>query len=127
MNRLERAAALFLLCFKERYQITQTALDFAMKQVQQMVGFAIEDVQQAVELQLPSINSSEVRECFKVPDPFLNLRSEYMQTKYYKENFGLIVSHFSFCAYDNFFFKGTSFYSTSLDSSHHMEWKGKCR
>ena len=94
VNRLEKVAALFLLCLKERYQITQTALDFAMSQVQQMVGFAIEDVQQAVELQLQS-SSVSISESFMVPDPFLHLKSEYMQTKYYKENFNLIVSFFA--------------------------------
>ena len=92
VNRLEKAAALFLLCLKERYQITQTALDFAMSQVQQMVGFAIEDVQQALELQLQS--SYYLKVLWFLIHFFIE-KSEYMQTKYYKENFNLIVSFFA--------------------------------
>ena len=37
VDKLKRSAALFLLSLKERYQIIQTALDFAVGQVQQMV------------------------------------------------------------------------------------------
>ena len=98
VNRLERCAALFLLSLKERYQITQTALDFAVGQVQQMVTFAVEDIQNAVETCLSSYYSESLSEmpnitdCFKMQDPFRNLQNEYMQTKYYRENFDLIVS-----------------------------------
>ena len=97
-NTLERSAALFLLCLKERFQISQTAIDFAVSQVQHMVTFAIEDIQHAVECYLQSLSTESppdiaaIIECFTVPDPFTNLQNEYMQTKYYKENFELIVS-----------------------------------
>lgn len=88
----------FLSSLKERYQITQTALDFAVGQVQQMVTFAVEDIQNAVETCLSSYYSESLSEmpnvtdCFKMQDPFRNLQNEYMQTKYYRENFDLIVS-----------------------------------
>ena len=32
--------------------------------------------------------------CFQQADLFPNLQTEYQETKYYKENFGLIVSFF---------------------------------
>ena len=96
-NKLDSSAALFLLSLKEKYQIIQTALDFAVGQVQQMVAFAAEDIQNAVESRLHSYSeySSDIpdlSECFKIQDPFRNLQNEYMQTKYYRENFDLIVS-----------------------------------
>lgn len=94
---LQRSAALFLLSLKERYQITQSALDFAVSQVRQMVGFAAEDMKESVEQHLlPHLQSSGIEvdlpEILHVPDPFDGLQSEYMQSKYYKENFDLVVS-----------------------------------
>ena len=70
VDNLERAAALFLLCLKEHYHITQAAVDFAMSQVQQMVTFAIKDIECAVEkeIQSPSTESppnlSSILQCF---------------------------------------------------------------
>ena len=105
LDRLERSAALFLLSMKEKYQITQTALDFAVGQVQQMVTFAVEDIQSAVETRLRSHHTENISEmpdisdCFKIPQPFGSLQNEYMQTKYYRENFDLIVSLYYFWLY----------------------------
>ena len=94
-NRTEKSAALFLLTLKERYQITQSALDFAVGQLQQMVAYTVEDVKKLVETQLHESDADrpDISSSFKVPDPFASLRTEYMQTKYYIENFGLVVSY----------------------------------
>ena len=43
VNQLERSAALLLITLKERHEITRTALNFAVFQVQQMVCYAVED------------------------------------------------------------------------------------
>ena len=97
VNRLERSAALFLITLKERYEITQSALNFAVSQVQQMVSYAVEDIKESVEecllphLQDPSFEV-HMSELFGAPDPFSSLQNEYMQTKYYREKFDLIVS-----------------------------------
>lgn len=96
-DRLHRSAALFLLSIKECYQIPQTALEFAVSQVQQMLTYTVEDMKQFVkECLLPHLQASgvqiELLETLCVPDPFSSLQSEYMQTKYYKENFDLVVS-----------------------------------
>lgn len=40
----QKSAALFLLTLKERYKLTQTAINFAVSQVQNMVAFALEDL-----------------------------------------------------------------------------------
>ena len=94
VNQLEKAAALFLLCLKERYQLTQSAIDFAIGQVQQMLSFAVDDIQNVLEAHLQScpLDVSSVLEYISIPDPFLHLQSEYMQTKYFRENLDLIVS-----------------------------------
>ena len=97
VDQLQKAAALFLLCLKERYQITQTAVDFAVGQVQLMLSYGVEDIRNTVEMRLRSHSLeasavSDIMESINIIDPFMCLRSEYMQTKYYKENFDLIVS-----------------------------------
>ena len=51
-ERLRKSAAQFLITLKEKYQITQTALDFAVAQVEQMVCYSIEDAQSRVQLAL---------------------------------------------------------------------------
>ena len=42
----QKSAALFLLTLKERYKLTQTAINFAVTQVQNMVSFAFEDIKE---------------------------------------------------------------------------------
>ena len=96
-DQLQKAAALVLLCLKERYQIIQTAVDFAVGQVQLMLSYGVEDIRNTVEMRLKSHSLeastvSDIVESINIIDPFMCLRSEYMQTKYYKENFDLIVS-----------------------------------
>ena len=96
-DRLQRSAALFLLTLKEKYEITQSALNFAVGQVQQMVAFAVEDTRISMKEHLfPHLQAAdisvEVMDNFDVPDPFDILQTEHMQTKYYKEYFDLVVS-----------------------------------
>lgn len=85
VDNLRRSAALFLLTLKEKYKLTQTALNFAVGQVQYMVNFALEDC-----LQLASTQELPGGLSFNI-DPFEDLKTEYMQTKFFKENFGLVV------------------------------------
>ena len=97
-SKLERSAALFLISLKERFEITQSALDFAVSQVQLMIEFAVEDVRESVkDTLLPHLQAcdaetfTDIDECFHVPNPFANLQSEYMQSKYYRQHFDLVV------------------------------------
>ena len=99
-ERSRRSAGLFLLTLKERYQLTQTALNFAVGQVKQMVMFLSEDLCSAVEATVQQhcasigVDAPDLGSCFEEVDPFHGLETEYMQTKFYKENFGLVVSYF---------------------------------
>ena len=93
-NKLERSAALFLISLKERFEITQSALDFAVFQVQQMIEFAVEDVRESIKNTfLPGLQGCagaeslpDIEECFHTPNPFTNLQSEYLQSKYYRQH-----------------------------------------
>ncbi len=95
---LQGSAAMFLLSLKEKHQNTQKAVDFAVGQVQEMVSYSMQDIRDSVlrtleehslatGSELPDISS-----CFEVRDPFDGLQTEYMQTKYYREHFDLVVS-----------------------------------
>ena len=98
-DNLERSAALFLLSMKERFEITQSALDFAVSQVQQMIDFAFENTRESVKNAVfPHLQASassqpllDIDECIITPNPFTNLKSEYLQSKYYQEHFDLVV------------------------------------
>lgn len=93
-----KSAGLFLLTLKERYQLTQTAMNFAVGQVKEMVAFLSEDLRSAVEATVQQhcaaagVVPPDLGSCFEDVDPFCGLETEYMQTKFYREKFGLVVS-----------------------------------
>lgn len=92
-NRLFRFAALFLLNIKERYQLTQSSLDFI---TQQMVYFVVDDIAEIVSEHLSNERVSEISS-FTVQldsyhNSFIHLQTEYTQNKFYQENFNLVVS-----------------------------------
>lgn len=67
---LQRTAALFLLTLKEKFKLTQTAVDFAMSSVKTMMDL---------------VTSNAVH-------PFSGLETEYLQNNYYRNYFDLVVS-----------------------------------
>lgn len=96
-NQMYRSAALFLLTLKEKYNLTQTTVDFAVSQVQQMVKYALEDLKDNV---LKSAHESGYDLPMNIVDamdtsinPFQDLHSEHMQTKFFKEYFNIVVSN----------------------------------
>ena len=96
VNNLERSAALFLLTLKEKYQLTQSAVDFAISQVKEMMFYDMEDKRAELEKALGQIDVESsvklgVSDCLKYRNPFSGLETEYMQAKYYREHFGLVV------------------------------------
>ena len=45
-----------------------------------------------VAVECPAIVRTRLTECFEHEDPFASLQTEYQQTKFYQEEFGLVVS-----------------------------------
>ena len=90
-------AALLLLTLKEKHRLTQTSVDFAVQQIQDIVDYTINDIKLSVEKQVAEyctvigVNSPDLTLCFPDTSPFSGLESEYLQTKFYKENFNLVV------------------------------------
>ena len=90
---IEQAVTQFLLIFKEKYKLTQAAINFAVKSVTDIVKLTSENIEQHVLAQLVKIDpcNDYLSRPFPFTDHFMNLRTEYQQNKYYRDNLGLIV------------------------------------
>lgn len=92
----QKAAARFLLTLKERYRLSQVAVDFAVGAVKQIVSLIYKNVRKSVTQSLVdkgcNIPTSEVEGLFSPIDIFEGLETEHQQTKFYKDHFGLVVS-----------------------------------
>jgi hypothetical protein len=87
-----KSTALLLLTLKERHKLTQTAINFSVGQIKQMVQHVLEDVKISVKDRLADIDMAnlDIDGCFDV-DPFQSLDTEYSQVKFYREHFNLVV------------------------------------
>ena len=89
-------AARFMITLKEKYKLTQTSLQFTLDSVTDILKAVSQNINLSVRKQLTELSqSSDILDvlscCFEIDSPFKNLATEYQQTKYYKENLGLIV------------------------------------
>lgn len=80
-------AAKFILTLKEKYKMTQASLDYNIKAVDKLIFMSSKVVEQLLAEGDQGQYSS----------PFDDLQTEYQQTKYFKENFSLIVSVHVMC------------------------------
>ena len=93
-SSLSRSAAHFLLTLKERYGLTQSAVNYAVGSVNQMIDDVREELQTSVEKYLEEnevARPSTLGECFTPMNPFSGRETEYQQAKHYREHFGLVV------------------------------------
>lgn len=94
---LQRTAALYLLTLKEKYKLTQTAIDFTVSQTKLIVDKIVEDLSSAVGKEVASItdyDASRVLSVFEnIRNPFVGLETHYFQSKYIQEHFGIVVSN----------------------------------
>ena len=79
---VKKAAAKFILTLKEKFKLTQVSLDYTVKAVDELLVLSRKCDDQFVSENSELADSS----------PFEELRTEYQQTKFFNENFGLIVS-----------------------------------
>ena len=88
-------AARFILNLKEKYKLSQMTLDFVTHSVEELLKVSTDNIKQHVlktlHLQGIEITPPLSDKCFSSVNPFLSLKTEYQQTKFYKENFSLIV------------------------------------
>ena len=89
----KRPAALFLLTLKEKYNISQTALDYAVGSVTTIVDQVCSNVKRSVTATLREKGFTEdISGSFNIDQPFHGLETEYRQSSFYKTEFGLVVS-----------------------------------
>ncbi len=87
----QRTTALFLLTFQERYKLSQRAINFAVGTINTIVDGVCGSLQDS--LQEGGSLTTGLAACFdQREDPFAHLQTEYMQTKFYRDEFGLVVS-----------------------------------
>lgn len=89
---MKKAAALFLLKTLEERKITQVALDGIISDCQALMDIIFGHIQSSlttngVELELSQVVDKQVR------NPFDGLEMEFRRAKYYRDEFGLIVSY----------------------------------
>ena len=94
-ENIESIAAHFLLALKEIHKLTQVTLDFILISISKLIKIILGSIKLTVLEKTrekdPSIIPLLVN-CFLPVDPFQNLKTEYQQTKFYKEYFSLVVS-----------------------------------
>lgn len=86
-----RTAALFLLTFKEKYNLPQSSINFAVGAINGLINSVCTSLQSSLQVVKPP--SDIVVSQFKYDDPFASLTTEYQQNKFYREEFGLVVSY----------------------------------
>lgn len=91
MLQVQKSSALFLLSCKERFKLPQAAINFAVGAVNAIVNDVCDLAKQSIEQAL-STNTSASLAIQQCRDPFASLETEYRQTKFYREVFGLVVS-----------------------------------
>jgi hypothetical protein len=95
-----RTSALFLLKLKEHRRVTQTAIDDVVEGYQNLFQETIQTLHSGIRSCLAGYgvdpdSVTGLKETFlKYTDPFLGLETKHMQEKYYKDNLGLVVSHY---------------------------------
>ena len=103
VNELQKSSALFLLTLKEKYKLTQTVIDFAVDRMKVTVDNIIADLHQGVAKEVMNVTSDlsdgdklKIYSVFhNARNPFNGLETRYLQSKYFEENFAVVVSLFS--------------------------------
>lgn len=92
----QEAAALFLLTFQEKYDLSQRAIDFAVGSIHTILDGVRETSSFSIRSLMENISSpptlDEIVACIEDhEDVFAPLQTKYLQNKYYIDKFGLVV------------------------------------
>lgn len=94
-SRMKMAAGNFILTVKEKFKLTQTSLNYIMQTVNEITKLSANNIKQSVMKELQesgNVITPDLDWCFLPVNPFDDLNTEYKQTKFFKEKFGLVVS-----------------------------------
>jgi len=89
---LQRSCALYLLTLKEKYKLTQTAIDFVVAQTKDTIQTVIDNLHQSVCGSTFSESQSDLNQIFEnALNPYSGLETQYLQSKYIESNLGVVV------------------------------------
>lgn len=87
----KRTAALFLLTLQEKYKLSQKAIDFAVGSISTIISSVCDSIKNDIQSSFAAETHSVINSCFDYEDPISSLLTEYQQSKFYREEFGLVV------------------------------------
>ena len=91
-DTLQRSCALYLLTLKEKYKLTQTAVDFVVSQTKDTIQTVNDNLHQSVHDSICSGNQPNFDHIFEsAPNPYSGLETQYLQSKYIENNLGVVV------------------------------------
>ena len=93
-DNVKIAAAKFILTLKEKFKLTQASLDYTIKAVEEMMLLSANVHRQSF-VENRELAFIPFHQHSSLANPFVGLKTEYQQTKFFKENFGLIVSDYT--------------------------------
>ena len=70
-----------------------TTINFAIRAINGIIGNVCNSLQHSL-ASTSTFCTEQISSQFEYEDPFASLQTEYQQTKFYREQFGLIVSHY---------------------------------
>ena len=91
-DNVKITAAKFILTLKERFKLTQASLDYTIKAVGEMMLLSANVLRQSI-VDNRELATAPLDLQSSLVNPFVSLQTEYQQTKFFKEHFGLIVSY----------------------------------
>ena len=96
-NIVKVATANFLLTLKENFKLPQSSIDYTVKAVEEITIFSANSIKHSVMNHLHTAGFDHSHDhlfdaCFSPTNPFVELKTEYQQTKFFKEEFGVVVS-----------------------------------
>lgn len=93
-TKFKRASSLFILKLKETRQLSQTAVDDVVEGCKSMINQTVQRLHSGAreKLLMLGIDEEALDDVFNdFPDPFNGLETRYLQEKFLKEEFGLVV------------------------------------
>lgn len=93
-TQFKRASSLFILKLKETRQLSQTAVDDVVEGCKSMISHTVQRLHSGARAKLLTLGIDEeaLDDVFNdFPDPFNGLETRYLQEKFLKEEFGLVV------------------------------------
>lgn len=92
---VEERAGLFLLTLKELFKLTQAAINFAVTSVNGIVSEVCDSFKQFLQAVVREPDLDQI--ILEHNNLFSSMETEYQQSKFYRENFGLVVSMSFIC------------------------------